>query len=384
MKNKVFFGWFIGIVLIAGIVFSGCASAPKAGEGETLISIKYKPYSGSWVDVFIDGLPPPIDSYIWHGKTNKYVVPNGEHHLYVSYFDLYSEVIVFHADSKELHFSAIQNERSDRPSLSANADSQSNVIAKVDNPKGYGEVTGKWHAEVGDGMGEKMLVVVFRGDGTGSLVEYVSSNKAVQFPGGVNPPIYDNLDDSIDFTYTSGLEDGLTIVVKGETGSDKMNMSYRRPNKRELRIDRWFGGEDTIKFEKDYRWHDPHDEVGFALLGVENMNIPDPNKSTVTIGEKTITLDETYNLRLADNLTLPPSYVDTFINDLYHNGAGDFTKENILAVFDKYLSDYGALIGYRQWNHANFITYTIQAGALDQLVQDVIDYVARYGVRSAE
>jgi hypothetical protein len=386
MKRDYFTTALLGVILATGLIFTGCASAPKVGEGETLITVKSK--SSRILTVWIDDTEahdasdPVYPSLLLRGRTKKLVVPNGEHHLYVKDGSFYSEAIVFNADSKKLHFSVIQNRREDRPSLSANADSQSNVIAKVDNPKGYGEVAGKWHAEVSDGKGKKMLFVVFRDDGTGVLAEYVSSNKSVRFPGGVNPPLYDNLAGSTAFTYTSGLEDGLTIAVEDET--DKMNMSYRRPFARELLIDRWFGGEDTIEFEKDYRWHDPRDEVGSVLLGVENIDIPWPQKSTVTVGGKEITIDETYNTRLAAGETLPPSYVDTFIYDLRLNGAGNFTKESILAVFDEYLADHEALIGYRQWNHFNFIGYIIQIGALDQLVQDVIDYVARYGVRLPE
>ena len=382
-----------GALLVIGFVL-GCTSTPKAGEGETLITIT--PEFDYIYVVYIDGEMQDLP-YNTAGKTSKYVVPNGRHYLYIldgRSLDRYSEAIVFNADSKELRFSV--SLKGTRQLLLADKDSQSSVITVVDNPKGWGNVTGKWHAEVTDGRTDAMLFLVFRDDGIGVVFLYDTSNEEVQFPGGMNKPVYDRRDVGYGgaFTYTSSLEYGLTIIGEDETGAEKRwNMPYKRlydsndTPKRRLHIDNWLGEGNNIEFEKDYRWNDPRDNVGPVLIGVRDMNMPYPGKETIVYMGKEITMDETYNRRLKARETLPPSLVDTFISDLSLNGGGTLTnKEYVLAVLNKYLpvvfpSD---LIGYRQWNHANFIGFVAQAGVLDQLAQDVVDYVTRNGIRAAE
>jgi hypothetical protein len=212
------------------------------------------------------------------------------------------------------------------------------------------------------------LELVFQENGSYYNLIYSQSNDFDTINGVKNAPPYNGLEMNQSCAYTTNLTDGIVLTI-GES-SARMPYEFRGIS---LAIENIFGI--RLTFTRDYRYSYPEDKVGQTLGIVQYLDLTGR--------------DEPYGLRLTQGLPLPPSYVDTFINDLLLNSDTPFdgktvTKAIIMAVINKYASQpIDDLQGYRPWNHWNFIQ-SLDESARNQLAQEVVDYVKLYGIRAEE
>ncbi len=102
---------------------------------------------------------------------------------------------------------------------------------------------------------------------------------------------------------------------------------------------------------------------------------------------------ETYDYRIRDKRTIPPTLVDTFICDIWQRIEMDLklkiepenvTEENVKQAIGIYLTkDWNDIAGYRPWTHYNFIK-SLKETQREQLIKEVMAYIKKNGVKDAE
>ena len=102
---------------------------------------------------------------------------------------------------------------------------------------------------------------------------------------------------------------------------------------------------------------------------------------------------ETYDYRIRDKRTIPPTLVDTFICDIWQRITMDLklkiepenvTEDNIKQAIGIYLTkDWNDIAGYRPWTHYNFIK-SLKEPQRGQLIKEVVAYIKKNGIKEAE
>jgi hypothetical protein len=125
---------------------------------------------------------------------------------------------------------------------------------------------------------------------------------------------------------------------------------------------------------------------GEVLPLIEKFKAPSYPKSSIIT-------KETYDYRIADKRTLPPTLTDTFICDIWQRITMDLklsikpeevTEENVKKALDIYLTkDWNDIAGYRPWTHYNFIK-GLKESQREKLTKEVVAYIKKNGVKDPE
>jgi hypothetical protein len=102
---------------------------------------------------------------------------------------------------------------------------------------------------------------------------------------------------------------------------------------------------------------------------------------------------ETYDYRIRDKRTIPPTLTDTFIADIWQRITLDLklkiepeniTEDNVKDAIGIYLTkNWVDIAGYRPWTHYNFIK-SLKEQQRGQLIREVVSYIRKNGVKDAE
>ena len=102
---------------------------------------------------------------------------------------------------------------------------------------------------------------------------------------------------------------------------------------------------------------------------------------------------ETYDYRIRDKRTIPPTLTDTFIADIWQRITLDLklkiepenvTEDNVKQAMAIYLTKrWEDIAGYRPWTHYNFIK-SLKESQRAQLIKEAVDYIKKNGVKDPD